>query len=191
MTKPAEPYSLEDAVRDGSETAQDLSCRNLLSSPQVLSFTDDGAMVIALMAGLKGHELGVAARNVVAATDAAVALLLAQAWVSITARGEHWSEATPRREMLTLYAEDRAGNQEERMWYIHPPSTPGGKKTFEVFPVVRQRTLLDRVGPLFLFRRFLEDGLSELEAREKARRVAEKQGVTEKILGVPRHHMPN
>ncbi|HVC81737.1 MAG TPA: hypothetical protein VNL35_14690 [Chloroflexota bacterium] len=187
----AEPYSLEDAVRDGSETAQDLSIRDLLSSPQVLSFTDDGAMVIALMAGLKGHELGVAARNVVAATDAAVALLLAQAWVSITARGEQLTDATPRREMLTLYAEDRAGNHESRMWYIHPPSTPGGKKTFELFTVARTKTLLDRIGPLFLFHRFMEDGLSELEAREKARRVAERHGVTEKILGVPKRHSPN
>ncbi|HXT37095.1 MAG TPA: hypothetical protein VN837_16090, partial [Chloroflexota bacterium] len=89
------------------------------------------------------------------------------------------------------YAEDRAGNQEERMWYIHPPSTPGGKKTFEVFPVARKRTLLDRIGPLFLFHRFMADGLSELEAREKARRVAERHGVTEKILGVPKRHSPN
>ncbi|HVA90820.1 MAG TPA: hypothetical protein VNL71_13375 [Chloroflexota bacterium] len=191
MAKPLEPYSLEDAVRDGSVTAQDLSIHNLLSSPQILSFTADGAMVIALMAGLKGHELGVADRNVVAATDAAVAIMPAQAWVSITARGEQLTDATLRREILTLYAEDRAGNHESRMWYIYPPSTPGGKKTFDLFTGARTKTLLDRIGPLFLFHRFMEDGLSEIEAREKARKVAEKHGVTEKILGAPRRHMPN
>jgi hypothetical protein len=52
-------------------------------------------------------------------------------------------------------------------------------------------SLMDRIGPLFLFHRFMLDGLSEIEAREKARRVAEKQGVTEKILGVPKRHNPN
>jgi hypothetical protein len=191
MGGPYEPFSLADAVEQGTMTAQDLSCRELLGCPSVLGFTDDVRLIIAPMPGLRGHELGVAARNVVAACDAGVAVMIAQVWASFTAKGQPLTDDIPRREMLSLHAEDRAGNEENRMWYIHPPTRPGGKKTFEPFTVARTATVMDRIGPLFLFRRFLKDGLSEAEAREKARQIAAAQGVTEAILGAPKHHNPN
>jgi hypothetical protein len=191
MADPYEPFSLADAVEQGIMTAQDLSCREMLTSPVVLGFTDDARMIIAPMPGLRGHELGVAARNVVAACDAGAAVMIAQVWASFTAKGQALTDDTPRREMLSLHAEDRAGNEENRMWYIYPPIRSGGKKTFEPFTVARTATLMDRVGPLFLFRRFMKDGLSEAEAREKARKIAAAQGVTDAILGTPKRHNPN
>jgi hypothetical protein len=191
MATPYEPFSLADAVDQGIMTAQDLSCRDMLTSPVVLGFTDDGRMIIAPMPGLRGHELGVAARNVVAACDAGAAVMIAQVWASFTAKGQPLTDDIPRREMLSLHAEDRAGNEENRMWYIYPPTRAGGKKTFEPFTVARAATLRDSIGPLFLFRRFMKDGLSEAEAREKARTVAAAQGVTDAILGTPKHHNPN
>jgi hypothetical protein len=37
----------------------------------------------------------------------------------------------------------------------------------------------------------MKDGLSEAEAREKARKIAAAQGVTDAILGTPKRHNPN